>query len=135
MGEKSDVIYFSSKEALIKIFVLILTIGISVLASMVDYQSCYVAVMVQAINNVYDFYQFTDNKRYVVMVKRESIAIIFFAIAASIISVIALTRLYEFTQWILVKLLVIFMVTLPIIVVYNDYRINIKKENDSEVTI
>lgn len=135
MGEKSDVIYFSSKEALIKIFVLILTIGISVLASMVDYQSCYVAVMVQAINNVYDFYQFTDNKRYVVMVKRESIAIIFFAIAAFIISVIALTRLYEFTQWILVKLLVIFMVTLPIIVVYNDYRINIKKENDSEVTI
>ena len=42
MEGKKDVIYISSKEALIKIFVLVLTIGISVLASMLDYKSCYV---------------------------------------------------------------------------------------------
>lgn len=40
MGEKKDVMYLSSKEALTKIFVLVLTIGISVVASLFDYKSC-----------------------------------------------------------------------------------------------
>ena len=82
MEGKKDVIYISSKEALIKIFVLVLTIGISVLASMLDYKSCYVTILVQACNNMYDFYQYTDNKKYVTIVRRESIAIIFFSIIA-----------------------------------------------------
>lgn len=133
MEEKKDVIYVSSKEALIKIFVLVLTIGISVLASMVDYKSCYITILVQACNNMYDFYQFTDNKKYVTIVRRESIAIIFFAIISIIVSIVALLELYTVTQSIWIKVLAISFVTIPLIVVYNDYRINIKKENELEV--
>ena len=132
MGEKMDVIYFSSKEALIKIFVLVLTIGISIFASLIDYKSCYITILVQACNNMYDFYQFTDNKRYTTMVKRESITIIFFAIVAVIVSIVALLDLYEVMQSVWMKLLAISFVTLPLVVVYNDYRINVKKENEIE---
>lgn len=82
MEEKRDVIYISSKEALIKIFVLMLTIGISILASLLDYKSCYITILVQACNNMYDFYQFTDNKKYTTTVKREAITIIIFSIVA-----------------------------------------------------
>lgn len=46
MKEKKNVIYLSSKEALIKIFVLVLTIGISILASLFDYKSCYITILV-----------------------------------------------------------------------------------------
>lgn len=54
MEGKKDIIYFSSKEALIKLFVLILTLGISVLASLFDAKSCYITILVQACNNMYD---------------------------------------------------------------------------------
>ena len=132
MEGKKDVIYISSKEALIKIFVLVLTIGISVLASMLDYKSCYVTILVQACNNMYDFYQFTDNKKYSTLVKRESIAIVLFAIIAIIVSVVAILELYVVMKSIWIKLLVISFVTIPLAVVYNDYKINIEKENRVE---
>ena len=125
MEGKKDVIYISSKEALIKIFVLVLTIGISVLASMLDYKSCYVTILVQACNNMYDFYQYTDNKKYVTIVRRESIAIIG--------ALMALLEFYAVMQSIWIKLIAISFVTIPLIVVYNDYRINVKKENELEV--
>lgn len=133
MGEKTDVIFLSSKEALIKIFVLVLTIGISILASLFDYKSCYITILVQACNNMYDFYRFTDNIHYTKMVKRESIAIIFFSIVAIIVSIIALLELYTIMKSMCVKLLAISFVTLPLVFVYNDYRINVKKENEVEV--
>lgn len=133
MEEKKDVIYLSSKEALIKIFVLVLTIGISILASLFDYKSCYVTILVQACNNMYDFYQFTDNKKYATMVKRESITIILFAIIAIIVSIVALLELYTVMQSIWIKLMAISFVTIPLVVVYNDYKINIEKENKEEV--
>lgn len=133
MEEKRDVIYLSSKEALVKIFVLVLTIGISILASLVDYKSCYITIVVQACNNMYDFYQFTDNRQYTTIVKRESIAIILFAIIAIIVSIIALLELYPTMHSIWIKLITILFVTIPIVVVYNDYRINIEKENRIEV--
>lgn len=133
MGEKKDVIYLSSKEALVKIFVLVLTIGISIFASLFDYKSCYITILVQACNNMYDFYQFTDNKKYATMVKRESIVIILFAIIAIIVSIIALLELYVIMQSIWIKLFAISFVTIPLVVVYNDYKINIEKENNSEV--
>lgn len=133
MGEKTDVIFLSSKEALIKIFVLVLTIGISILASLFDYKSCYITILVQACNNMYDFYRFTDNIHYTKMVKRESIAIIFFSIVAIIVSIIALLELYTIMKSMSVKLLAISFVTLPLVFVYNDYRINVKKENEAEV--
>ena len=129
MGEKKDVIYLSSKEALIKIFVLLLTIGISIMASLFDYKSCYITILVQACNNMYDFYQFTDNKKYTTMVKREAITIILFAIIAIIVSIVALLELYIVMQSIWMKLMAISFVTIPLVVVYNDYRINIEKEN------
>ena len=125
MEEKKDVIYISSKEALIKILVLVLTIGISIMASLFDYKSCYVTILVQACNNMYDFYQFTDNKKYVTMVKRESIAVIFFAI-------VALLDFINVMHFIWMKMLVIAFVTIPLVVVYNDYRINVIKENQLE---
>ena len=132
MEEKKDVIYISSKETLIKIFVLVLTIGISIMASLFDYKSCYVTILVQACNNMYDFYQFTDNKKYVTMVKRESIAVIFFAIVAIIASIVALLDFINVMHFIWMKMLVIAFVTIPLVVVYNDYRINVIKENQLE---
>lgn len=133
MEEKRDVIYLSSKEALIKIFVLMLTIGISILASLLDYKSCYITILVQACNNMYDFYQFTDNKKYTTIVKRESITIIIFSIIAVVVSIVALLELYVIMQSIWIKLIAILFVTLPLIVVYNDYRVNIYKENKLEI--
>ena len=132
MEEKRDVIYVSSKEALIKIFVLMLTIGISILASLLDYKSCYITILVQACNNMYDFYQFTDNKKYTTIVKREAITIIIFYIIAVIVSIVALLELYVIMQSIWIKLIAILFVTLPLMVVYNDYRTNIYKENKLE---
>lgn len=132
MEEKKDVIYLSSKEALIKIFVLVLTVGISIFASLFDYKSCYITILVQACNNMYDFYQFTDNKKYTTMVKREAITIILFAIIAIIVSIVALLELYVVMQSIWIKLITISFVTIPLVVVYNDYKINIEKENDGE---
>ena len=84
-------------------------------------------------NNMYDFYRFTDNIHYTQMVKRESIAIIFFSIVAIIVSIIALLELYTIMKFMGVKLLAISFVTLPLVFVYNDYRINVKKENEAEV--
>ena len=98
MEGKRDVIYLSSNEALVKIFVLVLTIGISILASLLDYKSCYTTILVQACNNMYDFYSFTDNKKYTTMVRRESIVIILSAITAIIVSIVALLELYDVMQ-------------------------------------
>lgn len=133
MEGKRDVIYLSSNEALVKIFVLVLTIGISILASLLDYKSCYTTILVQACNNMYDFYSFIDNKKYTTMVRRESIVIILSAITAIIVSIVALLELYDVMQSIWIKLMAIFLITIPLIVVYNDYRINVDKENKSEI--
>jgi len=133
MGEKKDTIYLSSKEALVKIFVLVLTMIISILASLFDYKSCYITIIVQAVNNMYDFYKFTDNKKYATKVKRESITIMIFAIFAIGISINALAELYFNMKPIGIKLFVLSFVTIPIVVVYDDYKINVMKENKSEV--
>lgn len=45
----------------------------------------------------------------------------------------ALLELYAVMQSIWIKLIAISFVTIPLIVVYNDYRINVKKENELEV--
>lgn len=132
MEDKKEVIYISSKEALIKIFVLALTIGISIMASLFDYKSCYVTILVQACNNMYDFYQFTDNKKYVTIIKREAIAVILFAIVAIIASIVALLDVVNIMRCIWIKMVVIAFVTIPLGVVYNDYRINVIKENQLE---
>lgn len=104
-----------------------------ILASLLDYKSCYITILVQACNNMYDFYQFTDNKKYTTIVKREAITIIIFSIVAIIVSIVALLELYVIMQSIWIKLITILFVTLPLIVVYNDYITNIYKENKLEI--
>lgn len=132
MEEKKDIIYPTSKQALVKIFVLILTLGISILASLFDSKSCYITILVQACNNMYDFYQFTDNTQYIQMIKRESIIVVFLSIIAIIVSIVALLDIYAIMEFIWIKLIAILLVTIPLMVVYNDYRINVQKENERE---
>lgn len=133
MEEKKEIIFNSSQDALVKIFVLLLTLGISIFASFIDSKSCYITVLVQACNNIYDFYKFTNNKKYVAMVKRESIIVIMCSLVAIIIvPIIALLGVYEIMQHILMRVLSIFLVTIPIIVIYNDYKINVYRENEIE---
>ena len=132
MEEKKEIIFNSSQDALVKIFVLLLTLGISIFASFIDSKSCYIPVLVQACNNIYDFYKFTNNKKYVAMVKRESIIVIMCSLVAIIVSIIALLGVYEIMQHILMRVLSIFLVTIPIIVIYNDYKINVYRENEIE---
>ena len=132
MEEKKEIIFNSSQDALVKIFVLLLTLGISIFASFIDSKSCYITVLVQACNNIYDFYKFTNNKKYVAMVKRESIIVIMCSLVAIIVSIIALLGVYEIMQHILMRVLSIFLVTIPIIVIYNDYKINVYIENEIE---
>lgn len=132
MEEKKEIIFNSSQDALVKIFVLLLTLGISIFASFIDSKSCYITVLVQACNNIYDFHKFTNNKKYVTMVKRESIIVIMCSLVAIIVSIIALLGVYEIMQHILMRVLSIFLVTIPIIVIYNDYKINVYRENEIE---
>ena len=54
--------------------------------------------------------------------KRESIAIVLFAIIAIIVSIVAILELYVVMKSIWIKLLVISFVTIPLAVVYNDYK-------------
>ena len=132
MERKKDVIYLSSREALIKIFVLILTLGISILASLYDEKSCYTTVLVQACNNMYDFYPFTNNIRYISIIKQSAITVILLSIIAIIVSIIALLGTYSIMQSIWIKVFAIFLVTIPLIVVYHDYTVIVKKENKPE---
>lgn len=130
---KKDVIYSSSRDALDKIFVLLLTFGISIFTSVFDTKSCYAVILVQAINNMYDFYQYTDNKKYVTKIKREAIAVVVTAIIAIILSIVAFFEEYVAIERLVTKLIAIFLVTLPLIFIYNDYRTNVFNENESEV--
>lgn len=54
MGDKKESIYSSSQEAFWKIMVLVFSFGISIVASLLDDKSCYIAILVQAVNNIYD---------------------------------------------------------------------------------
>lgn len=129
MEEKKDIIYSSSQQALWKIFILMLTLGISILASLIDAKSCYVTVLVQACNNVYDFAPSTNNKKYNKIIKRESIGVILLALLAVILSIVGLLGTYTFTNNIFIRLLGILFVAFPLAVVYYDYRMNVEKEN------
>ena len=129
MEEKRSTIYFSSKEALAKIFVLTLTIGISILASFIDNKSCYITIFVQAFNNIYDFYPYADNTKNTSVVKTESIIVIFFSIVAIVASITALSDVYTAMNATWMKLICIFLVVIPLFVVFSDYKLNIKKEN------
>lgn len=70
MGDKKESIYSSSQEAFWKIMVLVFSFGISIVASLFDDKSCYIAILVQAVNNIYDFYPMTDNRLYAKTVKK-----------------------------------------------------------------
>lgn len=132
MKKKIDVIFPSSNEDLLRIFVFILTIGISIMASIFDYKSCYMTIIVQACSNMYEFYYFTNNKKYENKILKPSIAIILFSIVAIMFSILALLETVDFTKTYACKFINIAFVTLPIIVLYNDYKRNVIKENRLE---
>lgn len=58
--------------------------------------------------------------------------VIMCSLVAIIVSIIALLGVYEIMQHILMRVLSIFLVTIPIIVIYNDYKINVYRENEIE---
>lgn len=129
MNRKKDVIYSSTNEALLKLIVLILTFGISIFASFLDDKSCYVTILVQACNNMYDFYKCADNRLYKPVVKRHAITIILFASFGIILSIAAITESYPVFQLSKMKFFVIMLVSVPLYVVFYDYKVNEKKEN------
>lgn len=130
MGNKKDSIYNSSREALLKLLMLFLTLGISVLASFIDKKSCYVTILVQAVNNLYDFYKTTDNTLYEKVVKRESIAVCIFAVISIIYAIVALIGTYPWMSKMIAKLIGVFFVSIPFIFIVYDYHLNIIKENE-----
>lgn len=133
---KRDTIYSSSNDAFWKSVILVLTLGISVLASFIDTKSCYVTVCVQAVNNMYDFYRFTDNKLYEKEISSRTKIIIIFSVIAIIASIIGMINIYpKITQNIWGKLISILLVALPLVIVYGDYKINIEKENETEESV
>ena len=127
--KKKDTIFSSSQQSLYKWIVLLLTFGISIMASLMDTKACYVTILVQACNNVYDFFTYTNNIIYNDTVRRESITVIICAVIAVILSIVSLLEIYAYTEYLRIKLLGILMVALPLIIVYGDYKLNIKKEN------
>lgn len=129
MEDKKDKIYSSSNEALIKFFVLLVTLGISIIASLCDYKACYTAILLQSCNNMYDFYQYADNKKYTGRIRGSAIAVILASIIAFIGSIIAILSVYSFTKSIWMKLIMVLLVAFPLFVVYNDCRINVHEEN------
>lgn len=94
MGDKKESIYSSSQEAFWKIMVLVFSFGISIVASLLDDKSCYIAILVQAVNNIYDFYPMTNNRLYTKTVKNESMMICVCALVAIIYSILALLDMY-----------------------------------------
>ena len=64
MKEKKDQFYDSSSQSFWKLIVIFSTLLISIVASVFDTPSCYVTVIVQGINNIYDFAPFIENKKY-----------------------------------------------------------------------
>ena len=130
---KKDTIYSSSNEAFLKLIVLVVTLGISVLASFFDTKSCYITVCVQVVNNLYDFYRFADNKVYVKEITRRVKVMLILSVVALIVSIIGMSNIYpSFATNIWGKLFSILLVTVPLYVVYGDHKLNIKKEDESE---
>lgn len=130
---KKNTIYPSSNEAFLKLVVLVVTLGISVLASIFDTKSCYVTVCVQVVNNLYDFYRFTDNKHYTKEITRRVKIMVILSVIALIVSIIGMINIYPaFTTSIFGKLFSILLVAAPLCVVYGDHKLNIEKEDESE---
>ena len=126
---KKDCIYSSSQEAFWKMMVLVFSFGISIIASLFDDKSCYIAILVQAVNNIFDFYQMTDNRLYSKTIKNEALTISICALIAIIYSILALLGLYQWMKHIIFKILGILLVSISIYVIVIDYRINVEKED------
>ena len=130
MNNKRDSIYNSSQGALLKFFTLSMTLGISVLASFFDDKSCYVTILVQAVNNLYDFYETTNNILYDKVIRTESIVVCASSVLAICYSIIALTDIYAWMSGMIAKLFGVLLVALPIAFLYYDYHLNILKEDE-----
>ena len=129
MGDKKESIYSASQEAFWKIMVLVFSFGISIVASLLDDKSCYIAILVQAVNNIYDFYPMTNNRLYTKTVKNESMMICVCALVAIIYSILALLDMYLWMNHIFFKILGIILVSIALYVIWSDYQVNIEKED------
>lgn len=129
MGDKKESIYSSSQEAFWKIMVLVFSFGVSIVASLLDDKSCYIAILVQAVNNIYDFYPMTNNRLYTKTVKNESMMICVCALVAIIYSILALLDMYLWMNHIFFKILGIILVSIALYVIWSDYQVNIEKED------
>lgn len=114
-----------------KFFILTLTLGISILASLYDTKSCYITILVQACNNIYDFAPSATSLRYNDIIRKESICAIYTSLASGILSVIAILKTYAITESMGMKLLGIFCVAIPLAFIYSDYKLNISNEKIS----
>ena len=125
MGKK-ETIYDSSNEDLAKMFVLLITLSISIFFSLSDIVSFSATILVQSITNMYDFYKFTDNKIYVHRIKFQAILVVLFSVISLIVSIILMAG--KIPDSVFVRGCVILLVATAIFFVYNDYRENIKIE-------
>lgn len=130
MDKRKSTIYSSSAQAFGKMVILSITLGISILASLLDTNSCYITTLVQACNNTYDFWPSTSNLLYDEIVRRESNIVIGMSVISFVVSIIAVLGKYEIMDRIVMKGFNIFLVAAPLLVVYHDYKMNIMKENE-----
>ena len=129
MKDKRNRFYDSSRDALIKLCVTILTLGISVVASFIDDKACYATIIVQAINNFYDFMRYADDNKYSNDIVRYSQVVIIFAVISIIYSFIGLLHDSAVMGNMIMKIIGIFMVSIPVLFVAGDSRIAKREEN------
>ena len=128
MVSKKRTFFVSSKRALLKLCVMILTLGISVIASLYDRNSCYATIIVQAINNTYDFWRYVDISKYSTSIVRKATISVVMSIVAILYSFVGIFLQKECMNRTLMKLLGIALVAIPVIFIMIDYRINLEKE-------
>lgn len=122
-----------SHDAMKRLIFFMATIGISVLASIFDKNSCYATAIVLGIENIEDFFPTSDNKKYVKKISRMSKVTVFFSIIAMLYAFCGLTGMTFFNislEPISSRLICIGMVVIPpTMILYHDYISNAKIED------
>lgn len=129
--ERSDTIAQSSHEATKRFVFFAATIGISVLASIFDKNSCYATAIVLGIENIEDFFPTSDNNRYVKKISRMSKAIVLSSVVAMLYAFCGMTFYSDKLEPVCCRLFCIAMVVIPpTMILYHDYMSNAKREDD-----
>lgn len=130
MERRFSFIEQSSHDAMKRVCFFIATIGVSVIASIFDKNSCYATVIVIGLENIEDFFPTSDNMKYVKKISRMSKAIVMFSILAMLYAFCGITVLGSFLEPIHFRLICIGMVVIPpTMILYHDYMSNARKED------